>query len=72
VETADNLLSPHQTAKLLGLTEASLQRMRTEGRGPIFLKVGKRRVAYRESDLRQWLARRTATSTADARERGLL
>jgi predicted DNA-binding transcriptional regulator AlpA len=72
VEQTDVLLNPHQTAERLGLTEASLQRMRTEGRGPTFVKVGKRRVAYRATDIARWLEERIATSTADARQRGLI
>jgi predicted DNA-binding transcriptional regulator AlpA len=72
VDHADVLLNPHQAAEHLGLTEASLQRMRTEGRGPSFVKVGKRRIAYRSSDIARWVEERLATSTADARRRGLL
>ena len=65
------LLNPQQAAKCLGLTAASLQRMRTEGRGPTFIKVGRRRVAYRSADIMRWLGDRAAISTSDARRRGL-
>jgi predicted DNA-binding transcriptional regulator AlpA len=67
----DPLLSPSQTADYTGLTKPTLQRHRTDGTGPRFIKLGKRRVAYRLSDLKAWLEVRAATSTADARERGL-
>jgi excisionase family DNA binding protein len=61
-------LTSEQTAKLLGLSEPTLQRMRTDGSGPPFVKLG-RRVLYSPARLMEWLAQRTVTSTADARER---
>lgn len=67
----DDLLTPRQAAACLGLTYPTLQRQRTEGTGPKFIKVGKRRVAYRASDLQAWIQSRVANSTADARVRGL-
>jgi predicted DNA-binding transcriptional regulator AlpA len=67
----DPLLNPDQAANYTGLTKPTLQRHRTEGTGPRFIKLGKRRVAYRLSDIRAWLEARAASSTADARERGL-
>lgn len=67
----DPLFSPDQTADYTGLTKPTLQRHRTEGTGPRFIKIGKRRVAYRLSDIQAWLDARVAASTSDARERGL-
>ncbi len=69
--TLADLLNPQQTAEYTGLTVPTLQRLRTEGTGPCFIKLGKRRVAYRLSDIRSWLDERVAASTADARDRGL-
>jgi len=68
---AAQLLTPDQAAAYMGLAVATLQRQRTEGTGPRFIKLGKRRVAYREADLLAWLEGRVADSTADARVRGL-
>jgi predicted DNA-binding transcriptional regulator AlpA len=65
------LLTPQQTAAYTGLAIATLQRQRTEGTGPKFVKLGKRRVGYRLADLEAWLDGRVAESTADARVRGL-
>jgi predicted DNA-binding transcriptional regulator AlpA len=65
------IVTPHQAARMVGLTIHTLQRMRTEGTGPRFIKLGKRRVGYRECDLNEWLESRVATSTADVRTRGL-
>jgi predicted DNA-binding transcriptional regulator AlpA len=66
-----SLLTPDQAAAYMGLAVATLQRQRTEGTGPRFIKLGKRRVAYRAVDLQAWLDGRVADSTADARVRGL-
>jgi predicted DNA-binding transcriptional regulator AlpA len=68
---ADQLLTPNQASAYIGLAVATLQRQRTEGTGPRFIKLGKRRVAYRTADLQAWIEGRVAASTADARVRGL-
>jgi predicted DNA-binding transcriptional regulator AlpA len=67
----DRLLSQRQAADYLGLTIPTLQRQRTDGTGPRFLKLGKRKVAYRLSDIHEWIDGRVVRSTADARVRGL-
>jgi excisionase family DNA binding protein len=67
----ERLLTPLQAAEYLGLTYPTLQRMRTKGGGPAYVKLGKRRIAYPESNLKAWVKGRVATSTADARVRGL-
>jgi predicted DNA-binding transcriptional regulator AlpA len=69
--SVNDLLTPHQVAAYLGLAYATLQRQRTEATGPKFIKLGKRKIAYRAVDLAAWLATRVAASTADARVRGL-
>jgi hypothetical protein len=46
------------------------QRWRASGDGPPFVRLGKRRVAYRVADVEQWLAERTFTSLADEISRG--
>jgi predicted DNA-binding transcriptional regulator AlpA len=69
--TASTLLTPRQAAAYTGLAVATLQRQRTDGTGPKFIKIGKRRVGYRLVDLLAWLDSRVANSTADARVRGL-
>jgi hypothetical protein len=67
-----DILTPRGAAGYLGgiLSEAALQRHRSEGGGPKF-KIGKRRVGYRISDLQAWLDARLAQSPAYARARGL-
>jgi hypothetical protein len=41
------------------------QRWRASGEGPPFVRLGKRRVLYRRSDVERWLAGRTFASLAD-------
>ena len=67
----DRLLSQRQTADYLGLTIPTLQRQRTDGTGPRFLKLGRRKIAYRLSDIHTWIDGRVVASTSDARVRGL-
>ena len=60
------VLSEHRAAELLGLSVRTLQRFRVEGRGPRYLKLGKKRVAYAESDLTEYLDGCRRQSTSDA------
>jgi predicted DNA-binding transcriptional regulator AlpA len=65
------LLTPREAAEKLKVSIATLQVMRAEGSGPPFCKIGRRRVAYLLADISRWVPDRTASSTSDARERGL-
>jgi Helix-turn-helix domain len=51
-------------AKFLGLSPKTLERFRVEGRGPCFLKLG-RRVVYSRDDLVQWAEAQRRHSTSD-------
>jgi hypothetical protein len=55
-----------EAAKLLGLSVRSLQRKRQEGGGPVYVRLGERRIAYRTADLEGWLASRRVASTSAA------
>lgn len=57
-------------AQIVGLSESTLAKLRLNGNGPIYCKLG-RRVAYRPTDLDQWLQSRTARDTSDADARFL-
>jgi predicted DNA-binding transcriptional regulator AlpA len=59
-----------EAARVLGLSESTLAKMRLNGNGPIYCKLG-RRVVYRLADLEQWLESRTTRDTADADARFL-
>ncbi len=41
------------------------QRWRASGGGPPFIRLGKRRIAYRAADVERWLAERTFSSRAE-------
>jgi predicted DNA-binding transcriptional regulator AlpA len=49
------LLSEHEAAARLGVAPRSLQRWRTEGQGPAYVRVGPRRIAYDEAELIRWV-----------------
>jgi predicted DNA-binding transcriptional regulator AlpA len=57
-------------ARIVGLSESTLAKLRLNGNGPVYCKLG-RRVVYRPVDLDQWLQSRTARDTSDADERFL-
>lgn len=50
----ENLLSPKQLAKYLGVTTLTLSQYRVQGRGPKYLKLG-RVIRYRPSDVQEWI-----------------
>ncbi|WP_431284947.1 helix-turn-helix transcriptional regulator [Humitalea sp. 24SJ18S-53] len=60
----ETLLDEDATARFLSLSPRSLQRMRVEGGGPVFTRLGERRVAYRHADLVAWVAARRFASTS--------
>jgi predicted DNA-binding transcriptional regulator AlpA len=52
-------LSEQQICDRYGLSPRTLQRWRTTGDGPPFVRLGPRRIAYREADIESWAAART-------------
>ena len=59
-----NRLDVRGAAAYLGCSESSLNRMRSQGRGPRYMRGT--RIWYRPTDLDAWLAARTV-ETADTR-----
>ena len=57
-------------ARYVGLSESTLTKLRLNGNGPIYCKLG-RRVVYRPIDLDLWLQSRTVRDTSDADARFL-
>lgn len=57
------LITTVEAARRLGLHPTTLGTWRVEGRGPKYVKLGARKVRYRESDIEDWLDRNTRTST---------
>ena len=64
------VVSTKIAARLVGLSESTLAKLRLTGNGPVYCKLG-RRVVYRPSDLEQWLQSRTTRDTSDADARFL-
>ena len=59
----EQLLDTVECARILGMHPQTLAAWRAQGRGPIFLKVGPRKVRYRVRDIDDWLDRNRRTST---------
>ena len=54
----ERLLTSHEAARILGVSQAWLERKRYERAGPPFVRVGGpngRAVRYRQSDIAQWV-----------------
>jgi predicted DNA-binding transcriptional regulator AlpA len=60
-----NGISASGAALLLGLSESTLAKLRVNGNGPAYCKLG-RRVVYRAEDLQSWRELRLAHNTTDA------
>lgn len=52
------LLTENELVAWLGLSLPTLQRLRSTGKGPRFIRLSKRRIAYREPDVDEWLESR--------------
>jgi predicted DNA-binding transcriptional regulator AlpA len=63
-------LTAGEAAKMLGLAPSTLAKLRLNGNGPLYCKLG-RRVVYRVADLEHWLQSRTVRDTSDADARFL-
>jgi predicted DNA-binding transcriptional regulator AlpA len=64
------VLHARDAARFVGLSESTLAKLRLNGNGPVYCKLG-RRVVYRPADLEQWVQSRTARDTSDADARFL-
>lgn len=61
----ERLLRPAEAAAMLGLAKSTLARWRLEQRGPRWVRLGARAVAYRQSDIQQFAESGVAASTSD-------
>jgi predicted DNA-binding transcriptional regulator AlpA len=62
------LLTQRDAASILKLSERTVERMRTTGLGPKFVRASDRSIRYRQSDLDEWIASRIVASTSEAME----
>ena len=66
VAIVERLLGTKEVSHLTGLAVQSLNAMRCQGRGPKFIRLG-RKIAYRETAIREWLDANTMASTSEKR-----
>ena len=59
-------LRTKDAAKYVGVGQSTLERMRIEGNGPLFRKLGQRIVTYAVDDLDAWASQEVRNSTAEA------
>jgi predicted DNA-binding transcriptional regulator AlpA len=64
------VLHARDAARFVGLSESTLAKLRLNGNGPLYCKLG-RRVLYRPTDLEEWLDSRITRDTSDADARFL-
>ncbi|CAI9121340.1 helix-turn-helix transcriptional regulator [Brytella acorum] len=69
--SASIIVSERDAEPYTGLSVRTLQRLRLTGQGPSYVQLTGRRIAYRLSDLEEWVAQRVVSSTADATVRGI-
>ena len=62
---SEALLTPRDAAKWLGISEKWLERMRQVGDGPIFCRIGQRRIMYSLAALQAYVERRSVRSTSE-------
>lgn len=61
----DDTATAKEVAAYLHTSEAGLAQMRYRGDGPKFIRVGRRKVIYRWSDVQAYLDANTLTRTDD-------
>ena len=63
----ERVMSSREAAEMIGVTEGTLMNWRSAGKGPVFVKYG-RRVVYRPKDVERWLDARTINPEAGAHD----
>jgi prophage regulatory protein len=58
----DKLLLPSEVRSRVRLSEPTIYRLRRKGKFPSPIVLGERRIAYRASDVENWLADREAAN----------
>jgi hypothetical protein len=59
------MLSPREVAEMLGMTPGSLANWRVTGGGPVFVRIGTRKIMYRSEDVEAFISGGVRTSTSD-------
>ena len=50
------LMTPNAVCSLVGLSYVSMQRFRSDGTGPAFIRTGDGRIYYRQQAVVDWMA----------------
>jgi predicted site-specific integrase-resolvase len=69
MDTLNELITTEEAARFLRLQKQTLEAWRLTGKGPAFLKLG-RRVVYRRESLERFMAESERRSTSDTARRG--
>lgn len=64
-ENDEIFLTPKEAAAYLRVSVSYINKLRVYGGGPKFLRLGKRKILYRKSDLDLWAAERCFSSTSE-------
>jgi predicted DNA-binding transcriptional regulator AlpA len=62
---ADEYLMQEQFCERFHISDRTAERWRATGEGPPFVRLGKRKIAYRASDCERWAAARTFRHRAE-------
>jgi hypothetical protein len=65
-------LTEDEAAKKARVSKRKLQRMRAEGHGPCYIRVGVRRILYADVDIDRWMSANTFRHRADELARAAL
>lgn len=60
------LMSPERLSELIGVSIPTLANWRAQGIGPQFIKLGRRRICYLETDVEAWVKSRVFQNTLEA------
>ena len=61
----EDLMTTDDYTRFVGISRVTAERQRMRGDGPPFLKLSKRCVRYRRSDVAAWLEASVRSSTSD-------
>ncbi len=64
------ILPPRAAGEYLGISPLTLANWRVLGKGPRFIRLSSRKIAYRLYDLEAWLTERVFSSTTEADQAG--
>jgi predicted DNA-binding transcriptional regulator AlpA len=69
ITTDPLLVSESRAAAMIGAAPKTMERWRSRGGGPPFVRIGPRMVRYALADLESWIDAQRAESLADERSR---